>query len=162
SRAELKTVGLIQALGLATANAGHTAIRIGDAAPGLEQIALVLRGKHQIPVDRRAQPLRIGIGIEAVVESGGEEPDFAAGALRWMLTSPYWCRQCICFESASGQVMSTFVEIDPSEYDKDAFAGFDASTSDFRIGNARALMWLSQLAYEAHRKDTVEEVALKK
>ena len=58
--------------------------------------------------------------------------------------------------------MSTFVEIDPSEYDKDAFAGFDASTSDFRIGNARALMWLSQLAYEAHRKDTVEEVALKK
>ena len=58
--------------------------------------------------------------------------------------------------------MSTFVEIDPSEYDKDAFAGFDASTSDFRSGNALPLMWLSQLAYEAHRKDTVEEVALKK
>jgi hypothetical protein len=58
--------------------------------------------------------------------------------------------------------MSTFVEIDPSEYDKDAFADFDASTGDFRIGNARALMWLSQLAYEAHRKATIDEVALKK
>jgi triacylglycerol lipase len=58
--------------------------------------------------------------------------------------------------------MSTFVEIDPSEYDKNAFADFDASTGDFRIGNARALMWLSQLAYEAHRKETIDEVALTK
>jgi triacylglycerol lipase len=57
--------------------------------------------------------------------------------------------------------MSTFVEIDPSEYDKDAFAAFVASTSDFRIGNARALMWLSQLAYEAHREETIREVAQK-
>jgi hypothetical protein len=57
--------------------------------------------------------------------------------------------------------MSTFVEIDPSEYDKDAFAAFDASTGDFRIGNARALMWLSHLAYEAHREETIREVAQK-
>ena len=55
--------------------------------------------------------------------------------------------------------MSTFVEIDPSEYDGAAFARFDAKADDFKIANARALMWLSQLAYEAHRKETIEEVA---
>src|ERR1700754_1824136 len=57
--------------------------------------------------------------------------------------------------------MSTFVEIDPSEYDEDAFADFDASMGDFRMGNARALIWLSQLAYEAHRQETIDEVAQK-
>jgi hypothetical protein len=52
--------------------------------------------------------------------------------------------------------MTSFVEILPEEYDEDAFKRFDASTSEFRIDNARALMWFSQLAYETHRPLTVE------
>jgi hypothetical protein len=44
--------------------------------------------------------------------------------------------------------VSTFVEIEPGEYDDAAFSGFTASAGGFVIGNARALMWLAQLAYE--------------
>jgi triacylglycerol lipase len=54
--------------------------------------------------------------------------------------------------------MTSFVEILPEEYDKDAFKRFDASTSDFKIDNARALMWFSQLAYETHRRETIDAV----
>jgi len=54
--------------------------------------------------------------------------------------------------------MTSFVEILPEEYDKDAFKDFNASTADFKIGNARALMWYSQLAYETHRQDTIDAV----
>jgi hypothetical protein len=58
--------------------------------------------------------------------------------------------------------MTSFVEILPEEYDKDAFKRFDASTSDFKLANARALMWFSQLAYETHRRPTIDAVALGK
>ncbi len=58
--------------------------------------------------------------------------------------------------------MTSFVEILPEEYDKDAFKAFDASASDFTIDNARALMWFSQLAYETHRPSTIDAVALGK
>jgi triacylglycerol lipase len=57
--------------------------------------------------------------------------------------------------------MTSFVEILPEEYDADAFNGFAASTADFTIGNARALMWFSQLAYETHRLETIEAVRTK-
>jgi hypothetical protein len=56
--------------------------------------------------------------------------------------------------------MTSFVEILPEEYDKDAFKRFDASALDFKIDNARALMWFSQLAYETHRPSTINAVAL--
>jgi hypothetical protein len=55
--------------------------------------------------------------------------------------------------------MTSFVEILPKEYDKDAFKDFNVSRSDFKIGNARALMWFSQLAYETHRKETIDAVS---
>jgi len=58
--------------------------------------------------------------------------------------------------------MTSFVHILPEEYDKDAFERFDASTSDFKIDNARALIWFSQLAYETHRRPTIDAVALGK
>jgi hypothetical protein len=58
--------------------------------------------------------------------------------------------------------MTSFVEILPEEYDKEAFKRFDASTSDFKLDNARALMWFSQLAYETHRRPTIDAVALGK
>jgi triacylglycerol lipase len=54
--------------------------------------------------------------------------------------------------------MTSFVEILPEEYDANAFEGFDASTADFKLANARALMWFSQLAYETHQKDTINAV----
>jgi hypothetical protein len=56
--------------------------------------------------------------------------------------------------------MTSFVEIHLEDYDKDAFKGFDPSISGFTIGNARALVWFSQLAYETHRRRTVEAVGL--
>ena len=55
--------------------------------------------------------------------------------------------------------MSTFVEIAPDEYDDAAFNGFNASASGFEIGNARALMWMAQLAYETHQSSTIQVVS---
>jgi triacylglycerol lipase len=57
--------------------------------------------------------------------------------------------------------MTIFVEIAPDEYDATAFSGFDASTTDFTLGNARALMWMSQLAYETHVDATISTVSAK-
>jgi triacylglycerol lipase len=54
--------------------------------------------------------------------------------------------------------MTSFVEISPGEYDKHAFEGFLPLADDFELGNARGLMWFSQLAYETHRPLTVEAV----
>ena len=54
--------------------------------------------------------------------------------------------------------MTSFVEILPEEYDPEAFKGFTPSATDFELGNARALMWFSQLAYETHRPSTIEAV----
>ena len=59
--------------------------------------------------------------------------------------------------------MTSFVEILPEEYDKHAFARFDASAANFKLGNARALMWFSQLAYETGLGNpTIDAVALGK
>ena len=58
-----------------------------------------------------------------------------------------------------GSAMSSFVELAPGEYSPTAFNAFHPSASNFEIGNARALMWLSQLAYESHRKPTIETVS---
>jgi triacylglycerol lipase len=44
--------------------------------------------------------------------------------------------------------VSTLVALSPELYNAAAFAAFDPATS-FSIGNARAMMWFSQLAYEA-------------
>jgi triacylglycerol lipase len=57
--------------------------------------------------------------------------------------------------------MSSFVELLPEEYDASAFAGFDGAAAGFTLGNARALMWFSQLAYETHRPLTIEAVRSK-
>jgi triacylglycerol lipase len=57
--------------------------------------------------------------------------------------------------------MSLFVEIPPDDYSATAFADFNAAVTDLSIGNARALMWMSQLAYETGRPATIEAVAPK-
>ena len=54
--------------------------------------------------------------------------------------------------------MTSFVEISPGEYDRHAFEGFKPLADGFELGNARALMWFSQLAYETHRPLTIEAV----
>jgi len=46
--------------------------------------------------------------------------------------------------------MTIFAQISPAEYDRHAFEGFKPNANGFLIGNARALMWFSQLAYETH------------
>jgi triacylglycerol lipase len=55
--------------------------------------------------------------------------------------------------------VSTFVEIVPNEYDSTAFESFHASIDGFEIGNARALMWMAQLAYETHQPSTIQAVS---
>jgi triacylglycerol lipase len=57
--------------------------------------------------------------------------------------------------------MTSFVEILPEEYDKDAFKHFAPTADGFELDNARALMWFSQLAYETHRPPTIEAVKTK-
>jgi hypothetical protein len=56
--------------------------------------------------------------------------------------------------------MSRLVHLRLDEYARDAFNGF-APTDRFSIDNARALMWMSQLAYEAYpggNQDIIREV----
>jgi len=55
--------------------------------------------------------------------------------------------------------MSTLVEIPPDQYSATAFANFNAAMNDLNIGNARAMMWMSQLAYETGRQSTIDAVA---
>jgi hypothetical protein len=57
--------------------------------------------------------------------------------------------------------MSIFVELPPDQYSPAAFANFDPSTNAMTLGNALALMWMSQLAYEADRQSTLDAVAPK-
>jgi triacylglycerol lipase len=54
--------------------------------------------------------------------------------------------------------MSTLVELDPNQYSPSAFDAFDPEATDFKIGNARAMMWMSQLAYETGRPQTIAAV----
>jgi hypothetical protein len=55
--------------------------------------------------------------------------------------------------------MSTLVELPPEEYSRARpFAGFDPALADFTIGNALAMMWTSQLAYETGKPTTIQLV----
>ena len=53
--------------------------------------------------------------------------------------------------------MSNLVEMPFELFSPTAFKGFTAKT-DFDLGNARAMMWMSQLAYETHRPEKIEKV----
>jgi triacylglycerol lipase len=50
--------------------------------------------------------------------------------------------------------MSALVEFPPELYDRKAFDNFSPA-SEFRLGNALAMMWFSQLAYETGQPDTI-------
>jgi triacylglycerol lipase len=55
--------------------------------------------------------------------------------------------------------VSAFVEISPETYSPSAFANFKATVTDLNLGNALAMMWMSQLAYETGRQATIDAVA---
>jgi triacylglycerol lipase len=54
--------------------------------------------------------------------------------------------------------MSFLVEIDRGAYADNALQKFTASSSQFDLDNARAMMWLSQLAYETADRDKVKSI----
>jgi triacylglycerol lipase len=53
--------------------------------------------------------------------------------------------------------MSVFVELPRNAYPDNALDGFTA-TPQFKLDNARAMMWLSQLAYETARESKVDDI----
>jgi triacylglycerol lipase len=53
--------------------------------------------------------------------------------------------------------MSVFVRLDRSQYPDTALDGFTA-TPQFKLDNARAMMWLSQLAYETDNESKVDDI----
>lgn len=55
--------------------------------------------------------------------------------------------------------MSRLVHLPAAEYSRSAFAAFSPQRGQFDLGDARAMMWMSQLAYESDAPHTVEEVA---
>ncbi|MBR0715853.1 lipase family protein [Bradyrhizobium liaoningense] len=55
--------------------------------------------------------------------------------------------------------MSRLVELPLGEYDRDAFAKFKDDSTDFNLDTARAMMWMSQLAYETHVAGKIDDVA---
>jgi triacylglycerol lipase len=54
--------------------------------------------------------------------------------------------------------MSVFVELPQSAYPANALDGFTPSPPDFNLDNARAMMWLSQLAYETASESKVDGI----
>jgi triacylglycerol lipase len=53
--------------------------------------------------------------------------------------------------------MSILVELPERLYRPDAFAGF-AAIGPYRLGTARAMAWMSQLAYETAHRDKIESI----
>src|SRR6266699_773982 len=54
--------------------------------------------------------------------------------------------------------MSTLVELPPDQFNSAAFDDFQPADVNFTTGNARAMMWMSQLAYETHKQETIDHV----
>ena len=55
--------------------------------------------------------------------------------------------------------MSILVELPPDQYDRRAFAKFNETSTGFDLDIARAMMWMSQLAYETHVPDTINRIS---
>jgi triacylglycerol lipase len=55
--------------------------------------------------------------------------------------------------------MSFLVELPLSEYNRNAFADFNKASGNFDPDVARAMMWMSQLAYETHVPQTITAVS---
>ncbi|WP_441238144.1 lipase family protein [Bradyrhizobium sp. 930_D9_N1_4] len=55
--------------------------------------------------------------------------------------------------------MSFLVELPLDQYNRNAFANFDSASGNFDPDVARAMMWMSQLAYETHVPQTITAVS---
>jgi hypothetical protein len=55
--------------------------------------------------------------------------------------------------------MSFLVELPLDQYNRDAFANFNKASGNFDLDVARAMMWMSQLAYETHVPETITAVS---
>lgn len=55
--------------------------------------------------------------------------------------------------------MSFLVELPPGQYNRNAFANFNEASGNFDPDVARAMMWMSQLAYETHVPQTINTVS---
>ena len=55
--------------------------------------------------------------------------------------------------------MSRFVQLPPADYSRSAFAAFSPQQAGFDLDDARAMMWMSQLAYETDAPETIAEIA---
>ena len=54
--------------------------------------------------------------------------------------------------------MSIFVQLPPEDYDRTAFAAFLPQRGRFDLDDARAMMWMSQLAYETDAPATIKTI----
>jgi triacylglycerol lipase len=52
----------------------------------------------------------------------------------------------------------SLTKLDEARYRRDAFDDFDAGLDQFHLGNAQALMWMSQLAYETDDRPKIERI----
>lgn len=57
-----------------------------------------------------------------------------------------------------GAVMSVFVQLPPADYSRTAFAAFSPQRARFDINDARAMMWMSRLAYETDAPSTIAQI----
>jgi triacylglycerol lipase len=55
--------------------------------------------------------------------------------------------------------MSRFVQLPPADYSRSAFAAFSPQRAGFDLDDARAMMWMAQLAYETDAPNTIAEIA---
>lgn len=55
--------------------------------------------------------------------------------------------------------MSIFVQLPPADYSRTAFDKFQPLRAGFDLDDARAMMWMSQLAYETDALQTIAEIA---
>jgi triacylglycerol lipase len=55
--------------------------------------------------------------------------------------------------------MSIFVQLPPADYSRAAFGQFRPLRTGFDLGDVRAMMWMSQPAYETDTPQTIAEIA---
>jgi len=122
--------------------------------------ALLLRAegveREEEPVALIARQLYLGKPLSHPIPHGGR---YASRAILPWRSRALWRKLRAVNIARQGNNMSLLTQLPTELYAADAAADF-AATSDFNRGTARALAWLSQLAYETDQKK-IEEVCRK-
>src|SRR5205085_8530339 len=74
------------------------------------------------------------------------------------LINPWLILGTVVTLAVRGIVMSFLVRLPEETYRDDAFARFKADAADFTLGNAQAMMWLAQLAYETDDPQKIKRI----